>query len=869
MNNPMRQFSTPMMQQYIQIKEEYPDCLLFFRLGDFYELFLEDAEIGSRVLDITLTKRPRGKDGDIPMAGVPYHASDAYIAKLVRAGYKVAMCEQVSEPDSKGIVDREVVRIITPGTILDEKTLEKKEHNYTASISMSEDAIGFAVADLSTGDFQVTQIARTNGTLEQLLGTELVRFSPSECVVNETVYHDHDVLKLLSREHQLNVYQYNDWNAQAQRAKQLLQTHFNVQSIVGFGLEDKPQALEAAGSLLGYLSYTQKDRISHVRAVRTYAPDDFVVLDRSSIANLELFTTIRSQEDSGSVLSVIDHTKTAMGGRMLRTWMRKPLRTKESIQKRLDSVEELLNTPDMHTTLRQELMGVYDIERLLSRLSVGIGNAVDVMNLKKSLEHIRTIQHTLSDAHTTLLIEIQHTLSTELDTIIAYIEKHIVQEPPIDTKSGGIIQSGIHEELDSLRGEVGGGKQWVAELEHKEKERTGIGSLKIKFNQVFGYYIEISKAHTQAVPDDYIRKQTMVNAERYITPALKEYESTILKAEESAHALEHQLFLEVVENVLSYTHTLQHTSQGVAALDCIGSLSVVAEKQQYVKPQLRTDGVINITQGRHPVVEHILDGQFVPNDVLLDNETHQLKLITGPNMAGKSVYMRQVALLVLLTHMGSFIPATSAEVSLVDRIFVRSGASDVITAGLSTFMVEMVETAYILSHATQQSVIILDEIGRGTSTYDGISIAWAVAEYIVTHKHVAAKTLFASHYYELQALAEQYPDRIQNVHMTIEEKNGEPVFLYTVAEGGASHSYGVAVAKLAGVPEEVVAKAWKKLAELEQPEKKEQTNTSSSSDVKTAEVDTLRKYIKTVNINTLTPIEALQVLSDIQKQADD
>jgi DNA mismatch repair protein MutS len=811
----MREFSTPMMRQYAQIKANYDDCLLFFRLGDFYELFLDDAKIGAEILGIVLTKRPRGKDGHIPMAGVPYHAADNYIAKLVKAGHKVAICEQISEPTGKGIVDRDVVRIITPGTVLDEKSLDSKEHNYTAALVISSKNIGLAVCDISTGDFQVSEIAYADD-YEPTLNQELARFPLAECIVTADDYNDPKILKLLSIQHRINTYSFADWDAYTDQAEKYLNKHFGTKTLESFGMHGMDEAVRAASALLGYLAHTQKDRLGHITGMRTYAPAEYVRLDHSTVTNLELFRTLREGNQRGSLLSVLDQTNTPMGGRLLRTWMRKPLRDQPAIEARHETVAVLMNQRSFRAELKDNLGQLGDIERVLSRLSVGLGNARDLISLKDALQQALVVRNHIGDMKTTLVRQLVRDFPAVIPDVVEYIEQHIVDEPPVDTRSGGIIQPGIDDKLDKLRGTARRGQSWISEFEAKEREATGIASLKVKFNQVFGYYIEISKANLASVPKDYVRKQTMVNAERFITPALKTQEDKVLSARNEANEIEYQLFLTAVEEVLSYTQHIQTAATIMATIDCLTSLADVAEAGHYTKPTLTTNGQLSMTASRHPVVETLLtDEPFVPNDVTLNQKDHQLLIITGPNMAGKSVYIRQVALCVLLAHIGSFVPADEATISLVDSIFVRSGASDVITSGLSTFMVEMVETAHILTHATADSLIIMDEIGRGTSTYDGISIAWAVAEYLVTEKSVAAKTLFATHYHELQELEDKFPNKIKNYQVAVDHESGQPKFLHTVIPGGASHSHGIAVAELAGVPEGVTKKARGILNDLE------------------------------------------------------
>ena len=679
-------------------------------MGDFYELFLDDALIGARVLNITLTKRPRGKDGDIPMAGVPYHAADAYIAKLVRAGHKVAICEQISEPNARGIVERESERI--------------------------------------------------------------------------------------------------------------LKEHFGVRTLRGFGIAGQPLALKAACTLFGYLAHTQRSHVGHITNLRTVAASEHVSLDASTISNLELFKTIREGDEKGSFVDILDETQTAMGGRLLRRWIREPLRNSRQIEERLTAVEAFRihrGGRGVREAARRELANMYDIERILSRLSVGIGNPHDLMNLKDTLRLVGNVAETIQDVHTTMAQGLREDIPV-LEEVSKRIEHSLTQHQPLDAKKGGVINAGVNQELDQFREGIKDSQIWIAELEATERQRTGIGSLKVRFNQVFGYYIEISKSNLHLVPADYIRKQTMVNGERFITAELKEYEDKVLRGQEVIEKLEYTLFLELVATVLASTNLLQKIAYDTAVFDCILCFAHIAEREHYVRPELITTGEIVIEDGRHPVVERNTDISFVPNDTRLNATDHQLLVITGPNMAGKSVLMRQVALIVLMAHIGSFVPARRARISLIDRLFVRSGASDSIGRGLSTFMVEMVETAYILHHATKDSLVIMDEIGRGTSTYDGISIAWAVAEYLVTHSEHAAKTLFATHYHELQKLEEQFPEQIKNYHMAVESNGQNPIFLYRFVKGGAVGSYAIAVARLAGVPQIVTERAAELLSEFNHKE---------------------------------------------------
>jgi DNA mismatch repair protein MutS len=893
-------FTTPMMKQYFAIKKQYPDCLLFYRMGDFYELFMEDAHIGARVLNITLTGKSNGKNGRIPMAGVPYHAVDSYLSKFVKAGYKVAICEQLSPPNKKGLVERDVVRIVTPGTVMNENHLSKKTNNYIISLLIKDNLLALTVADISTGYFATTQI--TTDTIEQTLRDELAQIQPAECILPESLYNDPVLLKWLKTEKTLNVFPFQGWNTFANNAKDILKKHFGVSSLAGFGVENQSLALQTAASLLGYLQETQKGSVGHIKKLQSMSRDKQLLLDKSTILNLELFSTIREHDTRGTLLSILDQTVTPMGGRMLKFWIQKPLLDNKAIAERHEAVEIFIKKREKREALRNTLQEIYDIERLLSRLAVGLGNARDLINLKQTVQKVVTVKKLLSSIESGLikritkniktssvisskardlkqeLNEISHSIRNDksINSLISSIDKYIVSEPPLSIREGRMIQKGIDGELDRLRKIVTGSRDWILDLEQKEREKTGISSLKIRFNQVFGFYIEISKTNLSNVPDHYIRKQTLVNGERFITPELKKQEEIILTAEEKINEIEYQLFQKILQKVLDQTDVLQAASESIATLDCLLNFAFVAEKNNYVRAKLLYSGEIKISGGRHPVVEKLLeDTQFVPNDTFLDTVSQQLLLITGPNMAGKSVFIRQVALIVLMNQIGSFVPAEKAYLSVVDRIFVRSGASDVITSGLSTFMVEMVETAHILHHATKNSLIIMDEIGRGTSTYDGISIAWAVAEYLVTTNK--SKTLFATHYHELQILEEQYPKQIKNFHLSVTEDKGEPIFLHTILPGGASHSFGVAVAKLAGIPEPVIKRANELLNNLEKRHSLVVSNEMRDLVLENKEIShpqgvrndnvidhLIHKELENLDLANMTPLDALNKLSELK-----
>ncbi len=863
----MEDFSTPMMKQYLAIKAQYKDCLLFFRLGDFYELFLDDAQIGATVLNITLTSRPRGKDGRIPMAGVPYHAVDSYLAKLVKAGYKVAICEQMSLPDKRGIVDREVIRIVTPGTVLDENALSKKDNNYIISLGIKDQILALAVADISTGYFATTELKFDN--LQQTLADQLAKLNPSECLLSPELYKNFELLKVLKVSKNLNVYSFAEWSELTDRADNYLKKHFKVENLDGFGLKKNSLAAEVAAALIGYLKITQQSQIEHILKIVNFEDRDYLGLDRSTIINLELFSTIRDHDLRGSLLSVIDQTLTPMGGRMIKQWLIKPLINEVQINHRLDTVEVFVNDLAWREGISQMLSQIPDIERLLSRVSVGLGNARDLVNLKIALVKLLEVKQELVKSKLTLIKQINNNLSSKLDKVIELIDTQIAELPPIDLRIGSLIKEGVKPELDKLRTQVSKSRQWVATLEQTERQRTGISSLKVRFNKVFGFYIEVSKSNLNLIPDDYIRKQTLVNGERYITPDLKHHEEIILSAEEIINNLEYELFLEVVKKVLSQVKIIQQAAEAVGTLDCLVGFATLANQSGYTRPNLIKTGQIKITAGRHPVVEQLLeDKSFVPNDIYLDNREDQLLMVTGPNMAGKSVLIRQVALISLMAQIGCFVPAKKAELTIVDQIFVRSGASDVITANLSTFMVEMVETAFILNRATAKSLIIMDEIGRGTSTYDGISLAWAVAEHLIANPKVTPKTLFATHYHELQRLEEFYPQKIKNYSMAVEE-NGENLnFLHTFILGGASHSFGVAVAKLAGVPQSVIESARQKLKDLE---KRDLPISNSLVQNDQADLNSflerfLYKELIDLDIHQMTPLEALNKLSELKNK---
>lgn len=860
---------TPMMRQYFALKEANPDCILFFRMGDFYEMFYEDAKIGAEVMDIALTARDREKK--VPMAGVPYHALDSYLAKMVKAGYKVAICEQMTEPGS-GLVEREVVRVVSPGTILDEKALERGENNYLMSLQRSSRGVyGLAFCDLSTGAFVVREF---KDDLAQVLADELIRFAPTECILPDNLYHDASVIKILKLQSGLNIYCFHDWTVFSAEAEKILLNHFGVKTLAGFGLGGQPEAVKAAAVLLSYLKKTQRDNVAHLKSLKTYSNETFLLMDRSTIINLELLSTLRDAEIKGSLLNLMSETSSALGARSIKDWLLHPLVNRAEIEARLEVVEYLHQNKKLRDIYREELRRVADIERLLARLASSIGNARDLVALKNSLQVLIKLIQTSSHLQMPPLLSKLLIETPLLEEVVAEIETNILEDPPFDLRSGDLIKEGVSPELDDLRQKRLGGRDFLVDYEKKERAQTGIGNLKVRNNSVFGFYIEITKSNLSQVPPHYVRKQTLVNAERFITPELKEYEEIVLRAQDRCVAIEYEIYQDVLGRVLNYLDGLQKAARRVAALDGLLTFAHLAVKHNYTRPVFSENTALEIKNGRHPVVEKLLEDQrFVPNDTLMDDASRQLILLTGPNMAGKSVYMRQTALIVLMAQMGSFVPASSARLPIFDRLFVRSGAADIITANLSTFMVEMVETANILNHATSRSLIVLDEIGRGTSTYDGLSLAWAIVEYLVSHPKNKPLTLFSTHYHEMQVLAEKY-EGIVNEQVLVEETKSGLNFLHKVAPGGASHSYGIAVAQLAGVPEEVVSRAQAVLKileakELTTPQSKLQLSSLNQLSMIKDQDHPVLKQLHKLKPQEMTPLEALQFLTEIKTKIGD
>ncbi len=796
------------MAQYLRLRGDLPpDTVLFFRLGDFYEMFYDDAKEVSQLLDLTLTKRQT-----VPMCGVPFHSADGYLAKLIRAGKKVAICEQMEDPAmAKGLVRREITRVVTPGTVLEDGVLESNRNNYLAGLCLDGEKFGAAFLDLSTGALWIEE-----GSGLGALAENLSRYAPSECVVAEE--RKDEYRKALPPDAPFVVTGHEDWTFEFDAAADLLRRHFNVHSLDGFGCEGMTRGLRAAGAILHYVQKELRRPIEHVRQLRVKHAADFMLLDETTIRNLDLVEN--RSGNAYTLLGVLDATRTAMGARLLRDWMLRPLTREEEICRRLDAVEAFTKDRRLLLDLREALAEIKDLERLIARLNAGAGNARDVRALGQSLAALPNVQRLLPDsgaAAAPLLVELRSQMIAQPE-LVALVERAIVDEPPMPIKEGGMIRTGYHAELDELRDAASQGRAWLAEYQAREQERTGIKSLKVRHNSVFGFYIEITKSNLDAAPPEYVRKQTLVNAERFITPELKEYENKIMGAQEKSMALEYELFLAVRGAVLEHTAEIQRAAAALAALDALASLADRAVALRYTRPRVHAGDVLRIREGRHPVIEAMPNAErFVPNDTFLNGSDHQIAIITGPNMAGKSTYIRQVAAIVVMAQVGSFVPAAEAEVGLCDRVFTRVGASDDLARGRSTFMVEMQETANILNNATPRSLIVLDEIGRGTSTFDGISIAWAVAEYLHNHAATKAKTLFATHYHELTDLALTLSG-VKNFNVLVRESGERIVFLRKIAPGGADKSYGIQVARLAGLPPEVIGRAREILGNLEEGE---------------------------------------------------
>ena len=873
---------TPMMKQYMQTKEEYKDCILFYRLGDFYEMFFDDALTASKELEITLTGKNCGLEERAPMCGIPYHAVDSYLNRLVSKGYKVAICEQVEDPKTaKGIVKREVIRVVTPGTNLDTQGLDETKNNYIMCIVYMADRYGLSIADVTTGEYLVTELDSQTKLLD-----ELYKFMPSEIVCNEAFYMSGMDLDDLKNRLHMAIYSLEAWYFDDALCRETLQEHFKVASLEGIGLSDCECGMIASGALLKYLEETQKNSLSHMSRLTRYATGNYMVLDSATRRNLELVETLREKQKRGSLLWVLDKTKTAMGARTLRKYVEQPLIDKESIVKRLDAVAELKDNAICREEIREYLNPVYDLERLVGKITYQSANPRDLIAFQSSLSMLPSVKYILKDMESDLLREIYEELDP-LEELCDLVGRAIQEEPPLAMKEGGIIKDGYNDEVDRLRKAKSEGKNWLADLETREREKTGIKNLRIRYNKVFGYYLEVTNSFKELVPDYYTRKQTLANAERYIIPELKELEDTILGAEDKLCALEYELYCEVRNTIAAELTRIQRTAKAVAKLDVIASLALVAERNNYVRPKINEKGVIDIRDGRHPVVEKMIpNDMFIANDTYLDDKKQRISIITGPNMAGKSTYMRQAALIVLMAQLGSFVPASSANIGLVDRIFTRVGASDDLASGQSTFMVEMNEVANILRNATNKSLLILDEIGRGTSTFDGLSIAWAVVEYISNSKLLGAKTLFATHYHELTEL-EGKINNVNNYCIAVKEKGDDIVFLRKIVKGGADKSYGIQVAKLAGVPDPVINRAKEIVEELvtaditgkvkdiavqgsetkKKPQKKlDEVDLTQFSLFDTVKDDDVLNELKELDISHMTPMDAMNKLYQLQNK---
>lgn len=870
---------SPMMAEYVKTKQQYKDCILFYRLGDFYEMFFEDALTVTKELEITLTGKDCGLEERAPMCGVPFHAAETYINRLIEKGYKVAICEQVEDPKkAKGLVKREVIRVVTPGTTLDAASLDESKNNYLMSIVSMEDHFGCAIADISTGDCFLTEVDKPQKLLD-----EINKFVPAEIICNDAFFMSGVDTDDLKNRLGICVFPLDAWYFDDSLCKRTLKEHFHVNTLEGLGIQDYDIGVIASGALFLYLQETQKSALSHMAGIRPYAAEKYMLIDSSSRRNLELVETLREKNKRGSLLWVLDKTKTAMGARTLRSYVEQPLIDAQEINRRLEALEELNKSPMLRDEIREYLNPIYDLERLISRISYQSANPRDLIAFASSLEMLPHIRQILKDFKTPLLTELYEDMDP-LEDIASLIKSAIVDDPPLAQKDGGIIREGYHEDVDKFRRSRTDGKKWLTELEVREKERTGIKSLKIKYNRVFGYSLEVTNSFKELVPENYIRKQTLTNAERYITQELKDLEDLILGAEDKLYALEYELFCEVRDKVGAEVVRIQKTAKAVAALDVFASLALVAQRNNYVRPKINESGVLDIKNGRHPVVEQMIEhDMFIANDTYLDNQKKRVSIITGPNMAGKSTYMRQTALIVLMAQIGSFVPADKANIGIVDRIFTRVGASDDLASGQSTFMIEMTEVANILRNATSRSLLILDEIGRGTSTFDGLAIAWAVIEHISDTKLCGAKTLFATHYHELTEL-EGKISGVNNYCIAVKEKGDDIVFLRKIVKGGADKSYGIQVAKLAGVPDSVICRAKELVEELSDADITAAVKDLTSSSKKKQKIvydqvdmaqmslfDTVQdndivEEIRNLDMSHLTPMEAMNILYNLQNK---
>lgn len=871
---------TPMMQHYLKTHEEYKDCILFYRLGDFYEMFFDDAKVVSKELELTLTGKSCGAEERAPMCGIPYHAAETYLTRLVKKGYKVAICEQVEDPKlAKGMVKREVTRVVTPGTTLNAQALDETKNNYIMCIAYIGDHYGISSADITTGDYYVTEVDS-----ERKLLDEVNKYQPTEIICNEAFYISGIDIDDMKNRMGIVIYSLDAWYFSDETAQMTLKDHFKVRDLEGLGLADYDSGVVAAGALLKYLYETQKTTLSNLVAIHPYTTGKFMIIDSSTRRNLELVETLREKQKRGSLLWVLDKTRTAMGARTLRSFVEQPLIERTEIEERYDAIDEFNTNAITREEIREYLNPVYDLERLITRVTYQTANPRDLIAFRNSIHMLSPIKTLMSDFQSPLLKRLYEQLDT-LDELYELIERSITEEPPLTLHDGGILKEGYNEEVDRLRKAKTDGKSWLADLEAKEREKTGIKNLKIKYNKVFGYYLEVTNSFKDLVPDYFTRKQTLANAERFITPELKELEDVILGAEDKLIVLEYELFREVRQKVADEVVRIQKTAKAVAQIDVFASLATVAEQNNYCRPKLNEKGLIDIKDGRHPVVERMIQNEmFVANDTYLDNGSNRVSIITGPNMAGKSTYMRQSALIVLMAQIGSFVPAKSAKIGIVDRIFTRVGASDDLASGQSTFMVEMSEVANILRNATSNSLLILDEIGRGTSTFDGLSIAWAVVEHISNPRLLGAKTLFATHYHELTEL-EGKLNSVNNYCIAVKEKGDDIVFLRKIVKGGADKSYGIQVAKLAGVPDNVIERAKEIVEELSNNDiteivqnisaegsskrskpKLDEVDLEQISLLDTMDNDTILNELKELDLGQMTPIEAMNKLYELQNK---
>ena len=862
---------SPMMQNYLKTKEDYKDCILFYRLGDFYEMFFDDAITASRELELTLTGKDCGQEERAPMCGIPYHAAETYVARLISKGYKVAICEQLEDPKTaKGIVKRDVIRVVTPGTVIESNLLEEKKNNYIMAIYKNGIYFGMSVCDLSTGDFRMTQIRDTNNFA--MLMDEISRYSPSEIVVNELMFNSTEEIIKIKERFETYISKSNGFSQNVNEIKERSRI-VNEDDKEIEKLDEYILAITAANGLIAYLVDTQKNNLEYLNKILLYNTSKYMSLDINARRNLEITEKLRDKSKKGTLLWVLDKTSTSMGGRLLRRWLNDPLVDECHLNRRLESVKELKEDIILRGDIVDSLKKVYDIERLASKISYGSANGRDLISLKNSTAQLPGIKTILSKAKSQMLKDLYGELD-ELQDIYAIIDKAIVDEPPISVKEGGLIKLGYDEEIDRLKTATTDGKNWVLKLEAEEREKTGIKGLKVGFNKVFGYFIEVTKSNLSQVPDRYIRKQTLANCERYITEDLKRLENEILGAEEKVINLEYNAFVEIRDEIEKNVQRVQKSANIISILDVLASFATVADDMNYVMPTVDNSGIIDIKDGRHPVIEKIIGGsEFVPNDTYLDKGENRLSIITGPNMAGKSTYMRQVALITLMAQCGSFVPASYAKIGVVDKIFTRVGASDDLSMGQSTFMVEMMEVATILKEATQNSLVILDEIGRGTSTYDGLSIAWAVAEYISDKEKCGAKTLFATHYHELIQLEEKL-EGVKNYSIAVKEKGEDIIFLRKIISGGTDESYGVHVAKLAGVPKAVTTRANEVLRSIERKnvlnekklEKENKKETAGQLDMYNYKLAEIAHEIDKIDLNQLTPIDALNTLLKMKEK---